>query len=99
MSDLLPIERIESKILFIRKHKVILDIDLAELYGVEVKNLTRAVRRNINRFPIEFMFQLNIVEFAELRRQFGTAKLTMRRSAPLAFTEQGVAMLSSVLNS
>lgn len=99
MSDLIPIERIESKILLIRKQKVMLDIDLAELYGVEVKNLTRAVRRNINRFPIEFMFQLNIEEFTELRRQFGTAKLTMRRSPPLAFTEQGVAMLSSVLNS
>lgn len=99
MAELIPIERIESKILYIRKQKVILDIDLAELYEVEVKNLTRAVKRNMERFPIEFMFQLNLEEFTTLRRQFGTAKLTMRRVAPLAFTEQGVAMLSSVLKS
>ena len=76
-----------------------LDVDLAELYNVEVKHLVRAVRRNIDRFPSEFMFQLDNKEFMELRSHFGTAKFKMRRFAPLVFTEQGVAMLSSVLNS
>jgi len=99
MKELIPIERIESKILLLRGHKVMLDADLAELYDVEVKHLVRAVKRNIERFPSEFMFQLNNKEFIELRSHFGTAKFKMRRFAPLVFTEQGVAMLSSVLNS
>lgn len=99
MKELIPVERIENKILLIRGHKVMLDVDLAELYNVEVKYLVRAVRRNIERFPSEFMFQLDNKEFMELRSHFGTAKFKMRRFAPLVFTEQGVAMLSSVLNS
>jgi phage regulator Rha-like protein len=99
MKELIPVERIKNKILFIRGDKVMLDVDLAELYNVEVKHLVRAVRRNIERFPSEFMFQLDNKEFMELRSHFGTAKFKMRRFAPLVFTEQGVAMLSSVLNS
>jgi phage regulator Rha-like protein len=99
MKELIPVERIENKILLIRGDKVMLDVDLAELYNVEVKHLVRAVRRNIERFPSEFMFQLDNKEFMELRSHFGTAKFKMRRFAPLVFTEQGVAMLSSVLNS
>ncbi len=95
-----PVERIESRILLIRGHKVMLDADLAGLYGVETKALTRAVRRNLDRFPDDFMFQLDAEEFANLRRQFGTSsQWGGRRYPPYAFTEQGVAMLSSVLRS
>jgi hypothetical protein len=76
-----------------------LDVHLAALYGVETKALTRAVRRNISRFPPDFMFQLSNQEFADLRRQFGTSSWGGRRHLPYAFSEQGVAMLSSVLRS
>jgi hypothetical protein len=86
--------------LSIRGHKVLLDADLAELYGVETKALVRAVKRNEERFPSDFMFQLSSEEFANLRCQFGTSSLWGgRRYAPHVFTEQGVAMLSSVLRS
>ena len=94
-------ERIESKILLLRGQKVMLDRDLAELYGVPTKNLKRAVQRNKSRFPDDFAFVLNSEEFTNWRCQFGTSnsvKMGMRRP-PMAFTEQGVAMLSSVLNS
>jgi hypothetical protein len=91
---------IEARILLIRGHKVILDADLAELYGVGTKALTRAVRRNPERFPGDFMLQLSPQEFANLRRQYGTSsQWGERRYPPFAFTEQGVAMLSSVLRS
>lgn len=93
----LPDERVLSKIYLIREKKVMLDRDLANLYGVETKNLKRQVKRNIDRFPSDFMFELNKEEF--LRCQFGTSKKGGNRYLPLAFTEQGVAMLSSVLNS
>jgi phage regulator Rha-like protein len=84
----------------IRGHKVLLDSDLAELYGVEVKQLKRQVRRNINRFPEDFMFQLQKEEYESLRGHFGTLKRGEHaKYLPYAFTEQGVAMLSSVLNS
>ncbi len=73
--------------------------DLAELYGVETKQLKRSVRRNIERFPEDFMFQLTKKEFGDLRNQFGTSSWGGARYMPMAFTEQGVAMLSSVLNS
>ncbi len=99
--ELIPLERIESKILFLRGQKVMLDRDLAELYGVPTKNLKRAVQRNKDRFPDDFAFVLNSEEFANWRCQFGTSnsvKMGLRR-APTAFTEQGVAMLSSVVNS
>jgi len=100
MKELLPVEIIERKIYLIRAHKVLLDSDLAELYGVEVKQLKRQVRRNINRFPEDFMFQLQKEEYESLRSHFGTLKRGEHsKYLPYAFTEQGVAMLSSVLNS
>ena len=76
-----------------------LDMDLAEFYGVETKQLKRAVKRNIDRFPDDFMFELDDQEFENLRSQSGTSSWGGVRYAPMAFTEQGVAMLSSVLNS
>lgn len=97
---LIPAESITSKILLIRNEKVLLDKDLAELYGVEVKQLKRAVRRNIERFPPDFMFILTRSEHSSLRYQTGTLKRGEHsKYLPFAFTEQGVAMLSSVLNS
>ncbi len=95
--DILHIER---SIRLIRGDKVILDEDLAELYGVETKKLIQAVKRNIERFPADFMFQLTNQEFANLRCQIGTSsQWGGRRTPPYAFSEQGVAMLSSVLHS
>jgi len=97
---LLPPERIERSILLIRGHKVMLDADLAALYGVETKQLVRAIKRNISRFPPDFMFQLSKDDFENLRCHFGTSsQWGGRRYPPYAFTEQGVAMLSSVLKS
>ena len=102
------VAQIESQILLIRGQKVMLDEDLAALYEVETKELNRAVKRNIERFPDDFMFQLTADEFADLRFQFGTSSLKSqidtsrwggRRYPPYAFTEQGVSMLSSVLRS
>lgn len=98
--NIIPSERITNKIYLIRGKKVMFDRDLAELYGVETKTLNRTVKRNIDRFPDDFMFQLNEQEARILRYQFGT--LGMGRYSkyyPLAFTEQGVAMLSAVLRS
>jgi len=97
--DIIPKERIASSIFYIRKKKVIFDRDLAELYDVETRQLKRAVRRNISRFPDDFMFELNKLELHNLRSHFGTSSWGGTRHAPMAFTEQGVAMLSSVLNS
>jgi len=98
--SLVPAERIESRILLLRGHKVMLSTDLAELYGVEPRALVQAVKRNIERFPEDFMFQLNEEEFSDLKSQFVTSSWGgIRRAAPYAFTEQGVAMLSSVLRS
>ena len=100
MKELMAVEIIERKIYMVRGHKVLLDSELAELYGVEVKQLKRQVRRNINRFPEDFMFQLQKEEYASLRSHFGTLKRGEHaKYFPYAFTEQGVAMLSSVLNS
>ncbi|MBI3461771.1 MAG: ORF6N domain-containing protein [Planctomycetes bacterium] len=96
---LIPAERIERSILLIRGHKVLLDSDLAELYGVHTKVLNQAVKRNHDRFPRDFMFQLSPQEFADLKSQFVTSNWGGRRTPPYAFTEQGVAMLSSVLRS
>jgi len=97
--SLIPEARIEQSILLIRKHKVMLDTDLAELYGVETGALVRQMKRNIERFPADFMFQLNKSEWEDLKCQIGIASWGGRRSPPYAFTEQGVAMLSSVLRS
>lgn len=92
-------EQIQRAILLLRGHKVMLDFDLARLYGVETKVLNKAVKRNLSRFPDDFMFELSEEEFAGLRFQFGTSRWGGRRYRPYAFTEQGVAMLSSVLRS
>ncbi len=101
MNKSVPMKIVEGKILLIRGQKVMLDSDLAELYGVETKVLIQAVKRNINRFPEDFMFQLNNQEVISLRSQFVTSKSGRggRRYNPYVLTEQGVAMLSSVLNS
>ncbi len=96
---LVPTERIERAILLIRGQKVLLDSDLAELYGVETKVLNQAVKRNLARFPADFMFQLPKGEFDNLKSQSVTSSWGGRRTPPYAFTEQGVAMLSSVLHS
>ncbi len=99
-ADLMPLGRIEQSILVIRGQKVMLDADLAALYGVETKVLVQAVKRNISRFPEDFMFQLSKEEFDILRSQSLTSRSWGgRRYLPYAFTEQGVAMLSSVLRS
>lgn len=96
--ELVPIELIQSKILVIRGEKVMIDRDLAELYGVETKQLKRAVRRNLERFPSDFMFVLTKDEYNALRYQSGTLKRGAHsKYLPIAFTEQGIAMLSSVL--
>ncbi len=90
---------IENKIFTIRNIQVILDMDIAEIYGIETKRLNEQVRRNYSRFPGDFMIQLTKAEFAHLRSQNATANWSMRRSLPYAFTELGVSMLSSVLTS
>ncbi|MCK5615008.1 ORF6N domain-containing protein [Candidatus Pacearchaeota archaeon] len=96
----LPVEVIEKKILLIRGQKVMLDRDLAELYDVETKVLNQAVKRNIDRFPGDFMFQLTSEEYDSLRSQNVTLKRGQHRKyLPYVFTENGVAMLSSVLKS
>lgn len=102
MPNLILQERVESKIFLIREQKVMLDKDLAELYGVETRALNQAVRRNIERFPKDFMFQLTKAEANSLRSQIVTFKKGRGQHfkyMPRAFTEHGVAMLSSVLNS
>ena len=101
-SGIIPKEVIEQRIFLIRGRKVMLDRDLAELYGVETKYLKRQVRRNIDRFPDDFMFQLSKKELKDWRSQFGTSNSSDRmglRYPPYVFTEPGVAMLSSVLAS
>ena len=95
----IPMERIEHTILLIRGQKVMLDSNLAELYGVATKVLIQAVKRNEDRFPEDFMFQLTEQELNILRSQIVTSRWGGRRYPPYAFTEQGVAMLSSVLHS
>ena len=98
-TSLVPAERIQRCIYLIRRRKVMLDSDLAELYGVQTKVLLQAVKRNIERFPPDFMFQLSSSEFRILRSQIVTSSWGGRRYAPYAFTELGIAMLSSVLRS
>ena len=90
---------VEDRIFMIRGHRVMFDRDLAELYGVSTKRLNEQVRRNIKRFPGDFMFQLENKEVMNLRSQFATSSWGGKRYLPYVFTEQGVAMLSSVLNS
>lgn len=93
------LQLIQSKIYEIRGQKVMLDFDLAELYQVETRRLNEAVKRNIKRFPDDFMFQLNGDEWKNLKSQFATSSWGGTRKLPYAFTEQGLAMLSGVLNS
>ena|ERR1700686_1860681 len=99
--SVVPIERIASHIYLIRGEKVMLDSDLADLYQIETKNLNKAVKRNLNRFPEDFRFQLTKEEAETLRFQIGTSNEGRggRRTPPYVFTEHGVAMLSSVLHS
>ncbi len=104
MNDKLVLSKIEKMIYVIRGQKVMLDSDLAELYGVEVKRLNEQVKRNIDRFPSDFMFECDSNDLDVLRSQFATTNSTTnwnykRRSLPYLFTENGVAMLSSVLAS
>ena len=99
MATLIAIESVVRKIIVLRGEKVLLDRDLAELYGVETKQLKRAVSRNTKRFPEDFSFKLTDDEFPNLRCQLGTSSWGGTRYPPMAFTEQGVAMLSSVLRS
>ena len=99
MKDLIPQEVIENKSYLIRGQKAMVDRDLAKLYGVPTKRLKEQVKRNIKRFPEDFMFELTMQELEILRSQFATSRWGGERYLPYAFTEQGVAMLSSVLNS
>ena len=98
--EIIPAEQIALRIRHFRGEKVLLDSDLATLYGVSTGNLNKAVKRNVDRFPSDFMFQLKPEELASLKFQFGISSWGgRRRSRPYVFTEQGIAMLSSVLNS
>lgn len=97
--QIIPNERVIKQIFWLRGEKVMLDVDLAELYEVETGALKRAVRRNIERFPKDFMFELSPEEWENLRCQFVTSSWGGTRYLPFAFTEPGVAMLSSVLKS
>lgn len=101
MKSLVPVEHVERRIYLIRGHKVMLDSDLAALYGVATARLNQQVRRNIERFPRDFMFALNAEEHKRLMLQIATSNSGRggRRKLPLVFTEQGVAMLSGVLSS
>ena len=92
-------ERVISKIYLLRGHKIMFDFDLAEMYGVETRRLNEQVKRNIERFPEDFMFQLTEEEFENLKSQNATSSWGGRRKPPYAFTEHGDLMLSSVLNS
>lgn len=102
MKSLIPLENIQQCIYLIRGQKVMLDKDLAELYGVSTKRLNEQVRRNKKRFPADFMFQMTVAELGNWRSQFATSNSSLKmglRRPPYVFTEHGVAMLSSVLNS
>lgn len=99
MNELIPSKRIENKIYLIRNKKVMVDFDLAELYKVETRTLNQAVQRNLDRFPPDFMFQLTEDEFNNLTSQIVISSWGGRRRLPYVFTEQGVAMLSTVLRS
>src|ERR1039457_6050839 len=98
-NHLVPVVGIETAIYLFRGQKVMFDADLARLYGVETKVLNRAVKRNLGRFPADFRFQLSREELKNMRFQFGTASRLNVRFQPYAFTQEGIAMLSSVLRS
>jgi hypothetical protein len=94
-----PVEHIARSILVLRRHRVLLDAELAALYGVTTARLNQQVRRNRRRFPADFLFELTAGEFANLKMQFATSSWGGRRKSPLAFTERGAIMAASVLNS
>ncbi len=100
-TPIIPLVIVEQKIFLVRGQKVMLDQDLAEMYGIEVKRLNEQVRRNLKRFPSDFMFELTFQEFMNLKSQIATSSSAHggRRKEPLVFTEQGVAMLSGILSS
>ena len=99
MANIVSVEVIATKVFEVRGKKVMLDVDLARLYGVDTKRLIEQVKRNKKRFPDDFMYQVTKQEVANLRSQFATSSWGGRRYLPLVFTQEGVAMLSSVLNS
>ena len=99
MENAITVRSVENRIFIVRGHKVILDSDLAVLYRVETRTLIQSIKRNKRRFPLDFMFQLTFSEFENLKSQFVISSWGGRRSLPYVFTEQGIAMLSSVLNS
>lgn len=99
LQSIIPNEAVVDKIYNIREQKVMLDSDLALLYGIDTKRINEQVKRNIDRFPEDFMFQLTEYEFQNLKSQIATSSWGGRRTLPYAFTEHGVLMLSSVLNS
>ncbi len=99
MTEIVPLDQIANKIYFLREVRVMLDRDLAQLYEVETRVLNQAVKRHSKRFPNDFMFQLTQYEFQNLKSQFVTSSWGGIRKMPFAFTEQGVAMLSGILNS
>ena len=98
-ANIVPIERVENKIIFIRGHRVLLDADLAQLYNVTTGNLNKAVKRNRKRFPDDFMFMLTLDECRNLIFQIGTSSWGGKRKPPCVFTQEGVAMLSGILHS
>jgi len=97
MNKIAKIERIENRIYTIRGQKVMLDSDLAALYEVEIKALNQAVKRNKEKFPVSFMFQLTLDEWEDLRSQFVTLRNDIRKFKPYAFTEHGVLMIANVI--
>lgn len=99
LSTIVEEQKVLNRIYIIRNEKVMLDSDLAEMYGVETKRLNEQVKRNLKRFPSDFMFELSNKEFENLKSHFATSSWGGRRNLPRAFTEQGIAMLSSILNS
>ena len=98
-ADLLPLESITQRIVLLRGQKVLLDTDLAALYGVETRRLNEQVRRNLERFPDDFIFEVSAEEFGNLKSHFATSSWGGRRKLPLAFTEHGAIMAASVLKS
>ena len=99
MSDLIKIENLKELIIEIRDEKVLLDSDLAQIYGVETKRINEAVKNNPDKFPQDYMFQLNESEFADLQSKFSTTKFAKTRVLPKAFTEKGLYMVATILRS
>ncbi|GAO34792.1 hypothetical protein SCT_0172 [Sulfuricella sp. T08] len=99
MSDLVKIENLKNLIIEVREKTVLLDTDVAVIYGVETKRINEAVKNNPDKFPLDYMFELNEAEFADLRSKFSTAKFTKTRVPPKAFTEKGLYMIATILKS